>query len=417
MQNPIRMTRAIAGWLSALLMMTAQGVAVAQVTAVTGSACQTPVLQNPSTLNPLRLQAGTVSFELWGTTSISATNAGSLFQVPGLQGVELLAVRTATQNSARGCPSVPSVSLRLRSDGAIRDIVSGTLTVPHGKSFTQTIALRMVPHPAVGWIWLQNPVGGTLAGCTMPSFDYQYTASSVLSLKIPFDATLGLECQQRIGSRLVANRIDAHITGPIPVRLTTQLTGLPSVDLPVPIAPDSMPAQIDRPGAILSVPIMLSKNGVLRRSREFPLEVATANGLTSKLTVAILRKPEETKITIGTRSAAAESAGTLTGTAIDFTFNVQPAVSVFSLPITWRVTNPTCYAAVSGPYNPANAFQVFNLQQGGTIFNIRVQALHTAACIPPTGVRTETIEAWAGTDTSVPPAGKVTFEVARNPSL
>lgn len=414
-QYSFKMTRAVAGWIAALMLMTAHGAAVAQVTAVTGAKCGTTVLQNPGLVNPLRLQAGTVEFELWGAASITATNAASVFRLPGLQSVEVLALRTATQNAARGCPSLPSTSLRLRSDGTITSTVSGMLTVPISKS-GQSIALRVLPHPPVGWIWSQTAVGTTQA-CPMPGVEYQYPSNSVLSLKIPFNATLGLECKQQLGSRMIAGRIDAHITGPIPVRLTTQLTGLPSVDLPVPIAPESMPTQLARPGAILAVPITLSKNGVLRRPRDFPLEVATPNGLTSNLTASIARKPEETTITIGTRSAVAESAGTLTGTAIDFTFRVQPAVSVFSLPITWRITNPTCFAAVSGPYNPANAFQVFNLQQGGTIFNIRVQALHTVACIPPTGVRTETIEAWAGTDTSVPPAGKVTFEVARNPSL
>lgn len=75
MQYSFRMWRVIAGLIAALLLMTVHGVAMAQVTAVTGTACRTPVLQNPSFMNPLRLHAGTVSFELWGTTSISATNA------------------------------------------------------------------------------------------------------------------------------------------------------------------------------------------------------------------------------------------------------------------------------------------------------------------------------------------------------
>jgi hypothetical protein len=416
MQYSFRMARFIAGWISAWLMMIASGAAMAQVSSITTStSCQTPVLQSPSTINPLRLQAGTVSFELWGTMSLTAANAGSLFELAGLQSVEVLAVRTATQNSSRGCPAVPSVSLRVRTDGLNRDIVSGSLSVPFGKSSRQTIGLRVVPYPTVGWIWLKTPIGSVQSLCTVPSFDFQYTSNSVLSLKIPFNATLGMECKQQIGSTLVAGPVDAHIKGPIPVRLTTQLTGLPSVDLPVPIEPVSMPTQVDLPGRVKSVSITLSKNGVLRRNRDFPLEVTTPNGLTSRLTASIVRKPEETTITIGTRSTIGESADALTGTAIDFTFGVQPAVSVFSLPITWRVTNPTCFAAVSGPYNPANAFQVFNLQQGGTLFNIRVMAVNTAACIPPDGGRTETIQAWAGTDTSVPPAGTVSFKVLRNP--
>lgn len=206
--------------------------------------------------------------------------------------------------------------------------MSGTLKVPVGKS-GQSIALRVVPHPTVGWIWSQTAVGGAQASCSMPSFDYQYPANNLLSLKIPFNATRGLECKQRLGSRMIAGRIDARVTGPIPVRLTTQLARLPSVDLPVPIAPESMPAQLDRPGAILGVAVMLSKNGVLRRQREFPLEVSTPNGLTSKLTASVARKPEETIITIGTRSAVRETPDAMTGTAIDLTFGVQPAVSVF----------------------------------------------------------------------------------------
>jgi len=409
--------RAIAGWVVAFVLMAVAGTASAQVTAVTGTSCQTPVLQNPSTLNPLRLQAGTVSFELWGTTSITATNATSMFQLTGLQSVELLALRTATQNAARGCPSVPSASLRVRTADTITETVSGTLRVPYGKS-GQSIALRVVPYPSIAWIWAQTPVGATTP-CVMPTFDFQYSPNTVLNLKIPFNAPLGVECKQQLSSRIFAGKSDAHIVGPVPVRLTTQLTGLSSVDLPVPIAPEStIPSQVSRPGSAVTVPVLLSKNGVLRRQRDFPLAITTPNGETAQLMASIVRKPPEgPKITISTRSASGETPDVFTGTAIDFTFGIQPAVQEFSLPITWRVTNPTCFAAVSGPYNPANPFQVFNLQQGGTIFNIRVQALHTAACIPPDGGRTETIQAWAGTDTSVPPAGTVTFKVLRNPSL
>ena len=281
------MTRAVAGWIAALMLMTVHGAAVAQVTAVTGASCGTTVLQNPSLLNPLRLQAGTVEFELWGTASITATNAASLFQLPGLQSVEVLALRTATQNAARGCPSIPSASLRLRSDGTITSTVSGRLTVPISKS-GQSIALRVLPHPAITWVWAQTPVGGTQGSCSMPSFDYQYTSNSVLSLKIPFNAPLGIECKQKIGSRLVAGRVDAHITGPIPVRLTTQLTGLPSVDLPIPIAPESMPTQLARPGRDpVGADHAVEKRRAAAPAR-LPARVATPNGQTARLAVSIV---------------------------------------------------------------------------------------------------------------------------------
>jgi len=415
--------RAIAGWVVAFVLMAVAGTASAQVTAIsTLTGCSKPALTNPSTTNGLRIQTGTAEFELWGRTSIS------LKQMPTLSGfsslglttlgaVSILTTRSASENSARGCPALPSAAIRVRLSDSLAARVNGTLTLPLPNGATQRIALSVLPHPTVGWIWLQTPVGGSQGSCTVPSFDYQYPSNAVLSLKIPFNATLGLECKQRLASRMIAGSVDAPITGPIPIRLTTQLTGLPSSDLPVPIAPESMPTQLDRPRSILSVPIMLSSNGVLRRQRDFPLQLTTPNGNTAQLTASIVRKPEEQKITIATRSAVGETPDAMTGTAIDFTFGIQPAVREFSLPITWRVTNPTCFAAVSGPYNPANPFQVFNLQQGGTIFNIRVTALHTAACIPPDGGRTETIQAWAGADTSVPPAGTVTFKVFRNPSL
>ena len=153
--------------------------------------------------------------------------------------------------------------------------------MPIAKS-TQSIALRVVPHPAITWVWAQTPVGGSQGLCPVPSFDYQYTSNSVLSLKIPFNNTLGIECKQTLSSKMIAGNVDAHITGPIPIRLTTQLTGLPSQDLPVPIAPESMPTQLERPKDLLTVSVMLSANGVLRRQRDFPLEVSTPNGTTAR---------------------------------------------------------------------------------------------------------------------------------------
>lgn len=405
-------------WALALVSTAMCGTATAQVSAVsTLTACSSPALTNPSATNGLRIQTGTSQFELWGRTSISLKQKPTLSGFPTFNTVTILATRSAAENSARGCPALPSAAVSIRNSDTLASQINGVLSVPLPDGTTQRIALSVLPHPNVGWIWSQTAVGGSQSTCRMPGFDYQYTANNVLRLQIPFDSTLGIDCKQRLGSRMIAAGLDAHITGPIPIRLTTELVSLPASDLPVPIAPESMPTQLDRPRAILSVPITLSSNGVLRRQRDFPLQLTTPNGRTAQITASIVRKPEETRITISTRSAAGESADAITGTAIDVTFGIQPAVREFSLPITWRVTNPACFAAVSGPYNPAIPFQVFNLQQGGTTFSIRVTALHTAACIPPDGGRVETIQAWAGTDTSVSLAGTGTFRVFRNPSL
>lgn len=411
--------RAIAGWIVAFVLMAVAGTASAQVTAISSlTGCNSPVLRSPSSTNGLRIQTGKSEFELWGNTAVNLKQPAtmSFTAIPTVRTVTILATRTATQNSARGCPAQPSVAVSVSNSDSLASQINGTLSIPLPGGTSQRIPLSVLPHPNIGWIWVQVPVGATQGICTVPSFEFQYVSNTVLSLKIPFDNTLGLECTQRLASRLIASPVDAHIVGPTPVRLTTPLTDLAASDLPVPIAPESMPTQIDRRTGV-TVGITLSKNGVLRRQRDFPLVASTPNGKTAQIMVSIVRKPEERKITISTRSAAGETPDAITGTAIDFTFGIQPAVEEFSLPITWRVTNPACFAAVSGPYNPANPFQVFNLQQGGTIFNIRVTALHTAACIPPDGGRTETIQAWAGTDTSVPPAGTVTFKVFRNPSL
>jgi hypothetical protein len=424
--------RIVAGWVVAFVLMAVAGTASAQVTAVTaGTSCQNPVLQSPSTTNPLRLQAGTVSFELWGTTSLTATNAGSLFQLPGLQSVEVLAVRTATQNSSRGCPAVPSVSIQVRTDGLNRDTVNGSLTVPYGKSSRQTIGLRVVPYPTVGWVWLKTPIGSVQSSCTVPTFDFQYTSNSVLSLKIPFNATLGLECKQKIASMLVAGPVDAHIKGPIPVRLTTQLTGLPSADLPVPIAPESMPTQVDLPGKVKSVPIMLSKNGVLRRQRDFPLEVATPNGSTSRLTASMVaitqdpaysititgwfNPPDRTGL-VGETTPPNGIIGVFPSVPFDVLFKVDPAVREFSLPITWRLSNSACFTrydrAGSASFNPGGTFQSHNLAQGQSFFEVVLIPSTTAACVPAPGqFRDETLEVWAGTDTSRPPAARTTVRV------
>jgi len=411
-------SRAIARWVVGFAFMTVAGTATAQVSAVsTLTACTRPALTSPSATNALRIQTGTSEFELWGRTSISLKQKPTLSGFPTFGTVTVLGTRSAAENSARGCPALPSAALSVRNNDSLTSQINGTLNVPLPDGSTQRIALSVLPHPNIGWIWLQTPVGGAQGICTVPNFEYQYTSNSVLSLKIPFNATLGLECKQRLASRMIAGSVDAHITGPIPIRLTTELTSLPSSDLPVPIAPESMPTQLSRPRATLSVPIMLSSNGVLRRQRDFPLVVSTPNGRTAQLTASIVRKPEEYKITVSTRSTVGETPDAMVGTAIDFTFGIQPAIRESSFPITWRLTNTACFAAVSGPYNPSSPFQVFNLQQGGTIFNIRVTALNTAACIPPDGGRVELIEAWAGNYTSVPPAGTVTFKVFRNPSL
>lgn len=426
--------RAIAGWIVSLALMVVAGTASAQVTAVTGTSCQTPVLQNPSTLNPLKLQAGTVTFELWGTTSISATNAGSMFQLTGLQSVELLALRTAAQNAARGCPSVPSASLRVRTADTITETVSGSLRVPYGKS-GQSIALRVLPYPTVSWIWLQNPVG-TTTPCVMPTFDFQYSPNTVLNLKIPFNATLGVECKQRLTSRIFAGKSDAHIAGPVPVRLTTQLTGLPSVDLPVPIAPEStMPSQVDRPASAVSVPITLSKNGVLRRPRDFPLAITTPNGKTAQLSVSIVRLPEDLGYTMtitgwvnppdrtglgGETTPQSGTIGVFPTVPFDVLFSVDPAVREFSLPITWRLTNSACFTrfarAGSASFNPGSVFQTHNLPQGQRFFEVVLIPNGTAGCVPAPGqFRDETLEVWAGSDTSRAPNARATVRVI-NPS-
>ena len=427
--------RAIAGWVVAFALMAVAGTASAQVTSITGPSCQTPVLQNPSTTNPLRLLAGTVTFELWGSATITATNAASLLQLPGLQNVEVLAVRTPTQNAARGCPSAPSVSLRLRTDGTIRDIVSGSLTVPYGKSSRQTIALRVLPYPNIAWMWLQTPVGGTQGSCTMPTFEHQYVSNTVLSLKIPSNATLGVECKQRLSSRLIAASVDAHIRGPVPIRLTTQLTGLPSVDLPVPIAPETMPIEFDRPSSTLSLPITLSKNGVLRRQRDFPLEISTPNGKTAQLSASIAALPQELgyamTITgwfnppvrtglVGETTPPNGTIGVFPTVPFDVLFNIDPAVREFSLPITWRLSNSACFSrydrAGSASFNPGSTFQSHNLAQGQKFFEVVLIPSGTAGCVPAPGQsRDETLDVWAGTDTSRPPAARATVRVI-NPS-
>jgi len=269
----------------------------------------------------------------------------------------------------------------------------------------------------------------------MPSFEYQCAANTVLNLKIPFNAPLGLECKQQLASRMLAASVDAHIKGPIPVRLTTQLTGLPSVDLPVPNAPESMPTQFAFPGARLSVPITLSKNGVLRRQRNFPLEISTPNGNTAKLEVAIVavqqalsysmtitgwfNPPEGTGLR-GEMTSAPTPISVFPASPFDLVFGVEPAVREFSLPITWRLTNSACFTrfarAGSASFNPGSTFQVHNLAQGQKIFEVVLIPSATASCVPAPGQsRDETLDIWTGTDTGLPPTARATIRVI-NPS-
>jgi hypothetical protein len=413
----------------------------AQVTAIsTLTNCRTPVLTNPAATNPLRIQAGTVEFEAWGSVRISTTTASSLTgyqpSVKGIssQTVSVVTTRSATQNSGRNCPAQPSVVLRVQTDDALAAQASSVLRVPVADGTTQQIGLTVLPHPNVSWIWSQTPVGQTQGICTVPSFDHQYVSGSVLKLTVPFDSRLGLECKQRLGSRLVAGNLDAHITGPIPVRLTTELTNLQSSQLPVPISPESMPTQLERPRTTLSVPIALSKNGVLRGQRDFPLQVTTPNGKTASLTASIVRAPQDLSYSIlihgyfkppeETRAPAqalpTDPIGVLPSQPFDVLFSIDPAVREFALPITWRLTNSACFSryprAGSISFNPASTFQSHSLAQGATFFEVVLVPRDTAACVPAPGQsRDETLEVWTGTDTSRPPAARVTVRVV-NPS-
>jgi hypothetical protein len=407
----------------------------AQVTAIsTLTNCRTPVLTNPSATNPLRIQAGTVEFEAWGSVRISTTTASSLtgYQptVKGIssQTVSVVTTRSATQNSGRNCPAQPSVVLRVQTDDALAAQASSVLRVPVADSTTQQIGLTVLPHPNVSWIWSQTPVGQTQGICTVPSFDHQYVSGSVLKLTVPFDSRLGLECKQRLGSRLVAGNLDAHITGPIPVRLTTELTNLQSSQLPVPISPESMPTQFERPRTTLSVPIALSKNGVLRGQRDFPLQVTTPNDKTASLTASIVRAPQDLSYSIGITTQAnqpgnLETGGTIgavVGLQVEVLFSIEPTVREYRLPVTWRLTNSACFSHVprtgSMSFNSASTFQSHTLELGARFFDVVLVPRDSAACVPAPGQgRDETLEIWTGTDTSGPPTARTTIRVI-NPS-
>lgn len=393
--------RATAGWVVALAFMALNGTASAQVTAITGTSCRTPVLQNPSLSNPLRLQAGTVTFELWGSMVIPTTNVASMFQLAGLQSVELLSVRTAAQNASRGCPAVASASLRLRSDDAIRDAVTGVLNVPTGKSTRQSIGLRAVPYPAITWAWARTAASNS---CVLGVFgSLSYPSSALLRIVTPQSTDVAALCTANVASQISAGASDAHVSGPVPIRLTTDLTL--TTTRPVPISPQSMPAAIaNGPSSSVAVPIVLSHQGMLKfkpQGRDYSLDVATPNGNTSALNISVVL-PAVPVFTgpIQTMSLFGATGGVTAGgkDAITFSASLSPAAPQPGHTITWRVSNPSCYAARSGSFNPASPFQTFVLPAGQTIFQVTLTALDTGTCLPPTGGRTDTVEAWSGVD-------------------
>lgn len=399
-QYSSRVRRAITGGIAALMLMTVHSVAVAQVTAVTGTACRSPVLQNPSTLNPLRLQAGTVTFELWGTMAIPTTSVTSLFDVPGLESVELLSVRTAAQNASRGCPSAASATLRMRSNGAITSVVSGTLTVPYAKS-RQTIALRLVPYPTISWAWTGAAPSNNCVLAGFSSFSYPNTG--LLRIVTPQTTTVDAFCTANVPSRVTAGASDAHIKGPVPIRLTTDLTL--TTARPVPISPANMPAAITNgPSTSIDVPIALAHQGMLKfkpRGRDYSLDIATPNARTAALGVSVVL-PSTPVFTapLQTRSSFEARGGLVAGNsdAITISASLTPAAPTLGHTITWRVSNPACFAARSGPFNPGSSLQTFVIPAGQTIFQVALTALDTAACMPPLGGRNETVEAWSGTN-------------------
>lgn len=394
--------RAIAGWIVAFVLMAVAGTASAQVTAVTGTSCRTPVLQNPSLTNPIRLQAGTVTFELWGSMAISTTNPASMFQLAGLQSVEVLSVRTAAQNASRGCPSVASAVFRLRSDGAIRDVVTGVLKVPTGKSTSQSIGLRAVPYPPVTWTWARTAPSNS---CVLGVFgSMAYPSSALLRIVTPQSTQVSALCTANVASQIAAGPSDAHIRGAVPIRLTTDLTL--TTMRPVPISPQSMPAAITNgPSSSIPVPIVLSHQGMLKftpRGRDYSLDVATPNGNSSSLRVSVVL-PDVPVFTapIQTRSLFEATGGGVTAggkDAITFSASLSPAAPQLGHTITWRVSNPACFAARSGTFNPASPFQTFVLPAGQTSFQVTLVALDTGGCLPPIGGRTDTVEAWSGVD-------------------
>ena len=393
--------RAIAGWVVAFVLMAVAGTASAQVTAVTGTSCKTILLQNPSLSNPLSLQAGTVTFELWGTMAIPTSGVASLFQLTGLQSVELVSVRTAAQNASRGCPSVASASLRLRSDGAIRDVVKGTLTVPLANGTRQSIGLRAVPYPAISWTWTNAAPSNS---CVLAGFSsFSYPSNRLLRIVTPQSTAVDAFCTANVASRITAGSSDAHVKGPVPVRLTTDLTLTHT--RPVPMSPESMPTEILKgPGSSVTVPVVLSHQGMLKfkpHGRDYALEVATPNGNTSALQLSVVL-PNVPVFTgpIQKRSLFEATGGLNAGAkdAITFSAALTPAAPQLGHTITWRVSNPACFAARSGAFNPASPLQTFLLPAGQTIFEVTLTALDTPACLPPLDGRIETIEAWSGTD-------------------
>ena len=440
---PTRKTAPVMLRLAAVLLASATSAPLyAQVTAIsTPTNCRTPVLTNPSATNPLRIQAGTVEFEAWGSVRISTTSTSSLTgyqpSVKGInsQTVSVVTTRTAAQNSGRNCPAQPSVVLRVQTTDALSAQAGSVLSLPLPDGTTQRIGLNVLPHPGIGWAWQNTAVGGVHGGCTVPSFDYQYLSTTVLKLTVPFGSRLGVECRQRLASRLLAGPLDVHVTAPIPIRLTTNLTSLPASDLPVPIQPDALPATLNGPRATASVPIVLSSNGVLRRQRDFPLEVSTPNGKTASITASIVGAPQDLSYSIGitgwvnppdrTRlvgetTSPGQAIGVFPTIPFDLLFKIDPAVREFALPISWRLTNPACFSrfprAGSISFNPASTFQNHSLAQGATFFEVVLVPRDTATCLPAPGQsRDETLEIWVGTDTSGAPAGRATIRVV-NPS-
>jgi hypothetical protein len=359
------------------------------------------LLQNPSTTNPLRLQAGTVTFELWGSMIVPTTNPASMFQLTGLQSVEVLNVRTAAQNASRGCPSVASAALRVRSDGTIRDVVTGVLNIPTGKSTRQSIGLRAVPYPAVTWSWARTAPSNS---CVLGVFgSLAYPSNALLRIVTPQSTEVSALCTANVASQISAGASDAHVTGPVPIRLTTDLTL--TTMRPVPISPQSMPTAVTGgPSSSVAVPIVLSHQGMLKfkpRGRDYSLDVSTPNGNTSALNVSVVL-PDVPVFTgpIRTRSLFEASGGVLASAKdeITFTATLSPAAPQGGHTITWRVTNPSCFAARSGTFNPASPFQTFVLPAGQTSFQVTLTALDTPACLPPISGRTDTVDAWSGVD-------------------
>jgi hypothetical protein len=171
------------------------------------------------------------------------------------------------------------------------------------------------------------------------------------------------------------------------------------------MSPASMPAEIaGGPSTSVAVPVVLSHQGMLKfkpHGRDYALDVATPNGNTSavRLSVVLPNVPVFTA-PLQTRSLFEATGGVIASSkdALTISASLTPAAPAAGHTITWRVSNPACFAARSGAFNPASPLQTFVLPAGQTIFQVTLTALDTPTCLPPIGGRTETLEAWSGTD-------------------